>query len=650
MAEQTSFKMPDFSAMHYTVWEMAQDTYAMNFGGVAMYLIVGKDRALLIDTCYGFGDIPGMIRKITPLPVVVVNTHSHGDHTGGNAFFPAVHLYRPPFSMHSIPGSRPLTDMPYRNYRKLAIEDGHVFDLGGRQVSVIAIPAHNESSIALLDSLTGFLFTGDELEAGQVLMFEPGLDGIARHLANMQKLQACRAEISALVPAHNGAPVNPALIDDFIQLDQAILGGTAHHVDDPIYTKMVAGISGGGGTALRAEFGKASLVYLLPKKYESSFIGHAYQTQIQDCLDQGLIHLDEKGFYPDKPVTRSELVKTINRLVPVLGGSQQKLPAGQAASSPIRRKDAYVLIALSLQLLNALGRSQASGPPGSRYQAADLHQSCQAALIQYEIPLYFLDHEQQLTRADIACIASYLVRKHRLLSLFSEGHLGDGSDELPYRLFTPPVLDPGRRYPLILFLHGGGEHGDDNQIQLLANEGGTVWAEKQLTAGEPACFVLAPQAFPRPGRMGWDEDHCRQILQLIDQLSVQLPIDQTRMCCTGMSMGGLGTWTMNLLDPSRFACMVSVCGTVGTHPDIADEKAGELAARLKDKAIWMFHAEDDRTADVNVSRRTYQVMTSQGATNTHYTEYPADAGWDHSSWVPTYADPKLRQWVFQQLG
>ncbi len=646
MPEQEEFKRPDISKMHYTCWEIAKDTYAMNYGGnLSMYLLVGKKKALLIDTCYGFGDIPGMVRRYTDLPVEVVNTHNHGDHTGGNAFFKAVHLYNPPFMIHSIPGSRPLSEMPFPNYRKIAISDGHVFDLGSRSVEVIAVPAHNQSSIALLDRQTGFLFTGDEIEAGQVLIFESGQEPIVKHLENMKKLWSRRSEISALVPAHNGAPVNPELIHDFIQLDESILSGTQQIADDPVFTRMVSGIAGGDTEGVRAVYGKASLVYLQQKAYDPSFLDHDHRQYIKDCLDRDLMSVDqESGFYPDKPVSTGDLVAVINQLARLFDGNELDLPTGQVADNRMKRKDAYILIAISLKLVNALGKGQSAMSPGEK----NLEQNCLSALMQYETPLYFLDHDQWMTRSDLAAIASILARKKRLIDLFTEGVVESNGDQIPYRLYTPSNLEPGKKYPLVLFLHGGGEQGFDNQVQLLAYQGGTVWVEQHIEHQEPACFVLAPQAVPSSIHQGWDQERCRAIMNLIDQLAEQQPVDTSRLYCTGMSMGGLGTWTMNLTFPERFATMVSICGTVGTHPDMPLEMSEDIIGKLKDKPIWMFHAEDDHVADVNVSRNTYDILIKGGASNAKYTEYPASEGWDHFSWLPTYENKEMRQWVFEQ--
>ena len=640
---------PDPSNLKYTIWEMQKDTYAFNFGGsVCMYLLVGDEKALLIDTAYGYGDIPGMIRKLTDQPVVVVNTHNHGDHTGGNAFFPEVHLFRPPFMMTSLPGGRPTTGLPYPRYRKIAIEDGHIFDLGGgREVEVITIPAHNESSIALLDRQHRLLFTGDELEAGQVLLFEDATAQLPAHLANMQKLWARRTEFDGLCPAHNGAPVNPDLIMDFIRLDESIIAGTPKLVDDPFFPKMLVMMKGDQLQGLRAEYGKASIVYAMPKMYEPGYAGHPQAKYIEQVLHHGGLSLAaDGGFYPDKPITASGLADVINHLVPLYDGQAVQLPTGSAASDLVSRKDAYVLLAMALGLEGVMGWP--SFMPGGFGAKNDLHKNAAAAMQRYNATLYGQDPDAWLTRADAAQIAAMLAYKAKMLELFEPGQYRKDGMTMGYRFFSPNRSEENKKYPLILFLHGGGEIGTDNKFQLTANDGASVWVDRHLHGDEPACFVLAPQAFPAPGRMGWSEEQCRMVNELIEKLAAEYPIDTKKICCTGMSMGGRGTWTFNRLFPDRCACMVGICGTYAFDLHEIDQQAGDVVGKLKNKPIWIFHAEDDVVVDINLSRRVVELFRQAGS-NIRYTEYPASAGYNHGSWVPAYEDAEMRRWVHEQL-
>lgn len=242
-----------------------------------MHLLVGEEKALLIDTGYGEGDFRQIVESITDKPVMVVNTHGHFDHTGGNGWWEEAWM-----SEGAVPGARvPFCEeqqrwydaKPHKDYRIHILKDGDIIDLGGKIVEVLSIPAHQEGSIALLDKTDRLLFTGDELEAGQVLLFVrdrnlPLEQVVSAHKQNMEKLAARRAEYDFICPAHNGTLLQPDLyLNDFIALDQEILDGTAHIQPDtagfgfapnPDTNDMFAKM----GPKERAQHGQASIVYL----------------------------------------------------------------------------------------------------------------------------------------------------------------------------------------------------------------------------------------------------------------------------------------------------------------------------------------------------------------------------------------------------
>jgi hydroxyacylglutathione hydrolase len=219
----------------YRYWRAAEDTVFLTFLGGAqyLYLLEGTDWALLIDTGWGCGRLRDYVERITLKPVVVVNTHGHLDHAGGNGWWRQVHMHAD--AVADVVNMPPLPErrwLPYPDYEKVLVGEGFVFDLGGRCVEVIEIPAHAAGSIALLDRSTGMLFAGDEIDPGQVLLFdyqkndrEVLLAMADKHLRNLLKLKARQAEFSSICPAHNGAPLACSYIDDFVELDRAILEG-----------------------------------------------------------------------------------------------------------------------------------------------------------------------------------------------------------------------------------------------------------------------------------------------------------------------------------------------------------------------------------------------------------------------------------------
>ena len=131
---------------------------------------------------------------------------------------------------------------------------------------MIDISAHGAGSIALLDRTTGMLFAGDEIESGQVLLFDYGTNDpavlmatVEKHLRNMMKLKTRQAEFSSICPAHNGAPIALSYIDDFIELDKAMLEGTQRVMPrlNHVYLSRLPFAK----ELRRARYGKASVIY-----------------------------------------------------------------------------------------------------------------------------------------------------------------------------------------------------------------------------------------------------------------------------------------------------------------------------------------------------------------------------------------------------
>jgi poly(3-hydroxybutyrate) depolymerase len=243
----------------------------------------------------------------------------------------------------------------------------------------------------------------------------------------------------------------------------------------------------------------------------------------------------------------------------------------------------------------------------------------------------------------------------RLAAAFaSHVHRNARGEAMPYRLYTPDRLTPGRRHPLVVFLHGAGGSGTDNRKQLEgANMFGALsWTLPENQARHPA-FVLAPQSDVnwaciiveegKPARRPADLRWCptgvlgqgaRLAFEVVDALVSTLPIDRDRIYLTGHSMGGAGTWHMIAHRPGFFAAAVPVCG----HPDPAT--AGTVAR----VPIWNFHGEKDNVEPVKTSRWMIDALRKAGGHPRH-TEYP---GVGHNVFLWAYTEPALVEWVFAQ--
>ena len=210
---------------------------------------------------------------------------------------------------------------------------------------------------------------------------------------------------------------------------------------------------------------------------------------------------------------------------------------------------------------------------------------------------------------------------------------------MPYRLFIPVNYDTKRKYPIVLWLHGGGGRGNDNLKQISGgNTNGTrVWISPEAQKKYPA-FVLAPQC--PDGEMWTTVDkvtstgQLKLALEVLASVEKEFNVDETRRYVVGQSMGGLGSWSLVTEHPGMFAAAIPVCGG-------GDES---LAAVLTKTSIWAFHGARDATISVERSRRMIAAIRKAGG-EPRYTEYP-NAG--HSSWILAFQEPELLDWVFAQ--
>lgn len=183
--------------------------------------------------------------------------------------------------------------------------------------------------------------------------------------------------------------------------------------------------------------------------------------------------------------------------------------------------------------------------------------------------------------------------------------------------------DTTTKWPLLLFLHGGGEGGTD--IQKVKAHGPPKLAEQ----GKKFPFIIVSPQSDFPG--GWDDEHLYRLLQSVKK---NYRIDDQRVYMTGLSMGGYGTWSLAMKHPDEFAAIAPVCG----GGDTAD------AWKLRNIAVWCFHgAKDDvvpPTASENMVKATRRYNLS-----VKFTLYP-DA--NHNSWDVTYSNDSLYHWMLSQ--
>ena len=179
------------------------------------------------------------------------------------------------------------------------------------------------------------------------------------------------------------------------------------------------------------------------------------------------------------------------------------------------------------------------------------------------------------------------------------------------------------RWPLLIFLHGSGERGDD--LARVKVHGPPKRADVR---GDLPFIIASPQL---PQDRAWNADW---VMPLLDKLLRELPIDPDRVYLTGLSLGGFGTWDVAAAHAGRFAAIAPVCGW------------GEVAqaCALRNLPVWAFHGADDTVVAPEAGRAMVDAVVACGG-KARFTLYP---GVGHDAWNPAYADPALYDWLLQQ--
>lgn len=227
---------------------------AKQFEEVISYLILGDKRALLFDTGLGIGKISTVVTRLTPLPVTVINSHTHFDHVGGNVEFAEVWNRDLPFTQGNMRGQSnayssdalaaerlcgPLPAgvnpasyaiRPWKSSHSL--QDGESIDLGGRTVEVLFTPGHTPDSLMLLDRKNGLLFTGDTFYPGPIYLFVPETD-FAAYTRSVNRLADLEPQLKLLLPAHNVPVADPIFLTRLAAAVQQVnRGGLKAQVTD----------------------------------------------------------------------------------------------------------------------------------------------------------------------------------------------------------------------------------------------------------------------------------------------------------------------------------------------------------------------------------------------------------------------------------
>lgn len=251
----------------------------------------------------------------------------------------------------------------------------------------------------------------------------------------------------------------------------------------------------------------------------------------------------------------------------------------------------------------------------------------------------------------IVCISLKISAQDK--SLYQKHWYVEKGDTMPYRILLPKNFDPdnyrGKKYPLILFLHGAGERGKDNELQLV--HGASFFLKDSIREKYPAIIVF-PQC---PANSYWSNVNIavdslakkrifnfqiegkpttamNLLMGLLNFLENKYPLDKRRMYVGGLSMGGMGTYELVRRKPKLFAAAFAICGGANAA----------TAKKLKHTSWWIFHGLKDNVVDPELSKTIAEAIQKQGA-EVKLTLYPNE---NHNSWDAAFAEKDLMPWLF----
>lgn len=259
----------------FQVHQLDNSSWVIDDNGHSLiYLVTGKQSALLIDTGWGVGNLSGLVSNLTSLPLTVVNTHGHPDHTFGNGTFNKIAITQADLFMVQNPiaaetrtsikenllAERPSQEITLNDWNPKPaatfdlLNDGDTFDLGERSLQVITTPSHTQGCICLLDRSRHWLFSGDMILPWPVWAQLDESTPLSEYHQSLQKLQGLRSEFNTLLPGHGDARAVPfplTLLDQLTNGIARILSGELNGQPEQTFA----------GDGLKCQFGMTGIIY-----------------------------------------------------------------------------------------------------------------------------------------------------------------------------------------------------------------------------------------------------------------------------------------------------------------------------------------------------------------------------------------------------
>jgi enterochelin esterase-like enzyme/glyoxylase-like metal-dependent hydrolase (beta-lactamase superfamily II) len=552
-------------------------------GGV-MYLVAGQERALLIDTGWGEGDLPMHIKTLTPLPVLVVNTHGHRDHTSANGRFAEVHIHT--------------ADLPLvqeSEARLIPIYDGYVFDLGDRDVRVIRAPGHSPGSICLLDKEARILFSGDSPRPGAVwLHLETSLT-VQEFARGLSRLGTFSGDIDTIAPSH-GEPV-PAgtLLDDLLSCAARIVSGEL--VGEPHETRF--------GECLLAECGGSGILYNADRvhwDFAALFRGRIVSPEV---------HADRTVTFRVKAPNAKQVLLQSGPILNALGSADSVMAFYEVDDDGVWSLTVgplppdiydYVFVVDGTAFTD-------SGNPG--VQTGTMSPRSLLTVPTGGEPGYY----------EVRNVPHGTLHRH----YYASETLGEVRDVYVY---TPPDYDsnPNQAYPVLYLLHGGG---DDARGWSLVGRAHLIMDNLLAEGKAKPMIIVMPfgQAVPRGGSFEelqtrntplFEEDLFANTMPLVESI-YRIQADREHRAMAGLSMGGGQTDHIGLNHLDTFSYIGILSAGRGDfaerHPDLVADPA---ATNRKLNLLFLGCGTLDALATEGMEK-THALLTKKGIEHVYWT-------------------------------
>jgi len=518
------------------VWYIKDDQ-----GGV-MYLVAGQERALLIDTGWGEGDLPAHIKTLTPLPLLVVNTHGHRDHTSGNGQFAEVYIHT--------------ADLPLAQEsaaRLIPIYDGYVFDLGERDIRVIGVPGHSPGSICLLDKEGRILFSGDSPRPGPIWMhLETSLTVDAFH-RSLLRLWTFAGDFDVIAPAHGEPQPVGSLLGDLIRCAGGIVSGEIE--GQPEETRF--------GTGLMAEYGSAKIMYRADR------VQWSFAAMFRGRIVSPEVHSDRTVTFRVKAPNAKRVLLQSGTILNALGSADMNVAFQEMDDDGIWSLTVGPLAPDIYDYTFVIDGVSSIDNSNPAVKTGTMSPQSLVTVPAADGPTY---HEaQDVPHGTLHC------------QYYASKTLGDVRDVYVY---TPPGYDadPETMYPVLYLLHGGG---DDAGGWSSAGRAHLIMDNLLAEGKAKPMIIVMPmgQAVPRFASLEdlrtkntpmFEQDLFTDIMPLVES-TYRIQADREHRAMAGLSMGGGQTDHIGLNHLDEFSYIGILSAGRGdfaeNHPDLVADPA-----------------------------------------------------------------------------